>query len=272
MIQSIAVPTTTQAGVGELTRTWTPAEPPRGEVVIVHGLGEHSGRYERTGSILAERGFAVRAFDLIGFGASGGRRAYVEDWTDYLDQVQTHIEAARATGRPVALLGHSMGGAIALDYVLSSRPTPDALVLSAPFLAGAQAWQRALAPVLATVAPRLMIPNGLKGEQLSADPAVGEAYFADPLVQTKTSARLGAEMFTMQDRVNAHLAGLSVPALVMSGGSDTIVPPQSSLPLGSVAERVLYPKLRHELFNEPEGPQVVGEVADWLDVTLTKSG
>ncbi len=271
MIHSVAVPTTTAAGIGELTRAWAPPGDPKAEVVMVHGLGEHSGRYERTGSILAERGFSVRAFDLVGFGASGGDRAYVEDWTQFLDQLQTHVEKAIATGRPVALLGHSMGGTIAIEYALSDRPAPHALVLSAPGLAGGKAWQRILAPRLAAVAPKLRIPNGFTGDQLSSDPAVGEAYFADPLVITKTSARLGAELFAAIDRVNRHLGSLEMPTLVMNGGSDTIVPPQSSLPLDPVAERVLYPKLRHELFNEAEGPEVVGEIADWLGATLTKS-
>lgn len=269
MITSVAVPSTTPAGLGELRRSWTPPEDPWGTVVLVHGLGEHSGRYERTGALLAERGLEVRSYDLIGHGATGGVRAHVDDWTQYLDQLQAHVADARAAGRPVALLGHSMGGSIALDFAMSGRPAPDALVVSAPALGGGKAWQRVLAPKLAAVFPRLAVPNGFTADQLSSDPAVGEAYFADPLVITKSSARLGAELFGTMDRILANLGSLEIPTLVINGGADTIVPPQSSLPLQGRAERVLYPKLRHELFNEPEGPQVVTEVADWLEAVLT---
>ncbi len=269
MIASIAVPTVTKSGIAELTRTWAPAETARAEVVIVHGIAEHSGRYERTGSLLAELGYSVTAFDLIGHGAAGGTRTDVEDWAEFLDQLETHMVAVRATGLPVVLIGHSMGGTIALDYSLSSRPAPDLLVLSAPGIAGGKAWQRLLAPVLAKLAPRLAIPTAIKGDQLSSDPAVGEAYFADPLVSTKATARMGAELFAAMDRVSANLASLAIPTLVLTGGSDTVVPPESSLPLAAVAERVLYPKLRHELFNEPEGPTVIAEVGKWLDSALT---
>ncbi len=193
----------------------------------------------------------------------------MDDWTEFLDQLQAHLEEARRAGRPLALLGHSLGGAISLDYVLSGRPAPDALVLSAPALGGGKAWQRALAPRMAAVFPHLTVPNGFTADQLSSDPKVGEAYFADPLVTTKSTSRLGAELFAAMDRIVASLEHLEVPTLVVHGGADTMVPPQASLPLQARAQRVLYPKLRHELFNEPEGPQVVGEVADWLQTALT---
>jgi acylglycerol lipase len=263
--QSTSTPASTTDGIPELNREWAPTQDPWATVIIVHGLGEHSGRYERTGSSLADAGMLVRSFDLIGCGASGGRRGHIDDWARLLDQVQNHVE--RAT-RPLVLLGHSMGGAIALEYALSERPQPDLLVLSAPALGGGAAWQKKLAPILAGVAGTLMVPNALKGEQLSRDPAVGEAYFADPLVLTKSSAKLGAELFASMDRSNAAIDRLKLPTLVLHGADDTIVPPPVSLPLERVAERRLLLGLRHEIFNEPEGPEVVAQVIEWIRTRL----
>ncbi len=265
MVSSVARPDSTRHDIPELVRTWEPSAS-RADVVLVHGLAEHSGRYERVGDQLSEAGYRVTAFDLIGFGASGGRRGDIESWTMFLDQVQDHLESVRSE-RPIILMGHSMGGLIALEYALSERPKPDLLVLSSPGLAGGDAWQRALAPVAAALAPKLTMPNGLDGAQLSRDPAVGEAYFADPLVLTKSTNRFGANLFAAMKRTRTHAESLDIPALIIHGGADTIVPPSSSAPLEAIdgVTRTLYPKLRHECMNEPEGPEVVADIIAWLD-------
>jgi alpha-beta hydrolase superfamily lysophospholipase len=251
-----------------------PAGDPAARIIAVHGIAEYSGRYEVLGELLAAAGFEVHCPDLFGFGESGGtRRAYVEEWNDYFDQVQAHIEQA-AGGKPetpVVLLGHSMGGLIALGYLLSERPQPDLAVLSAPALGGGAAWQKLLAGPLAAVAPTLAVSNKLDGSLLSRDPEVAELYFADPLVITSTSARLGSYMFKAQNAALESLDRLRVPTLVMQGGADRIVSPASTAVLADLptVERRLYPKLRHEIFNEPEGPDLVAEVVDWLRRQLT---
>lgn len=249
-------------------RTWDPPGTEKGRVVLVHGLAEHSGRYERVGDLLAGAGFGVVAPDLYGFGMSDGSRGDVSDWAAYLDQVEHAMELG--TGAPRVLIGHSMGGLICANYLIEDRPRPDMAVLSAPALGGGAAWQRALAPVLGAIAPGAKVPNALKGSQLSRDPAVGEAYFADPLVYTKTSARLGAAIFKAQSEVQSRLERLQTPCLVLHGGLDTIVPPASTVGLGELpsVERRLYPQLRHEVYNEPEGPELVGEVIDWINRQL----
>lgn len=254
----------------QLVRRWQPEGTVRAEVVLVHGLGEHCGRYERTGSQVAEAGLAVTAVDLIGFGATGGPRGFVPDWALFLDQVGALVDEARRSGKPVVLLGHSLGGLIALEYALSERRPPDLLLLSAPALGGGAGWQRLTAPVAARVAPKLRLPTGVKAEHLSRDPGVGESYFADPLVQTVATTKLGAEVFEAQKRVAEALSRLSIPTLVIHGGADTLVPPTASVDIGEIpgVERRLYPTLRHELFNEPEGPEVVSEVIDWIDAHL----
>lgn len=267
---SIAQPSITAAGVHELVRRWEPTGEVRAEMVLCHGLAEHSGRYEAVGDRFAAGGIAVTGYDQIGFGASGGRRAWVESWSDVLDQIQTHVENARQTGQPTVLLGHSGGALFALEYALSERPRADLLVVSAvPLRAGAR-WQHLIARILRVIAPKLELPNALDGAKLSRDPAVAEAYFSDPLVHTKTTTRYGHEMFTAMDRVRASLGNLDTPTLVLHGAADMIVPPQASAALGNVAgvERRLYPAIRHELFNEPEGMDIVDEVIAWIDAHL----
>ena len=251
----------------EMVRDWAPEGTPRAYVVLVHGMAEHCGRYERTGTLLAEAGFFVRSFDLIGCGGSGGARGDIDDWSRYHDQIQAHMEWAGEHGAPVVLMGHSMGGNLALGYVLTGRPAPDLLVVSAPALGGGAAWQRAAAGLGSRIAPATAIPNPWKGEQLSRDPAVGEAYFSDPLVFKKATVRFGAALFEAMDEVNKSLADLNIPTLVLHGGSDTIVPPQSSAALGELpnVERRLYPGLRHEILNEPEGPEIVAEIVAWIN-------
>jgi alpha-beta hydrolase superfamily lysophospholipase len=254
----------------ELVREWAPESAPRAHIVLVHGIAEHCGRYERTGDLLARAGFFVRSYDLIGFGGTGGPRGDIDEWSRYHDQIQRHMAWARAQGGPVILMGHSMGGNLALGYVLSGRPAPDLLVLSAPGLGGGAGWQRAIAGVGAKMTPTVAVPNILKGEQLSRDPAVGEAYFSDPLMYRKTTPRLGAALFRSMDELKESAAELDIPTLVLHGTADTIVPPQSTAILGDLAcvERRLLPGLRHEILNEPEGPELVQDIIDWIDARI----
>ena len=248
-------------------RYWKPTGEPWARVLIVHGIGEHSGRYERTGRLMAEAGLDVQAFDLRGHGLSGGRRVYIERWDDFLDDVEILLAALRGSGVPVVLFGHSMGALIALTYVCSDRPAPDLLVLSAPPLrAAVPGWQRALAPILGRVAPALVMANPITGDQLARDPAVGIAYFADPLVQPRTTTRLGAELFSAMKRGRLGLDRLHVPTLVIHGAADSLVPTAGSEPLGELpgVERRVLPNLRHETLNEPEGPDVVAGIVKWV--------
>lgn len=265
--QSIARPEPNRDFGSELVREWAAAGEPRATVVLVHGLAEHSGRYEHVGSALAAAGFDVRSFDLRGAGASGGRRWDIEDWGLYLDQIGRHVQWARSRELPVVLMGHSLGGTLILDYILSGHSMPDLVVLSAPALAGGARWQRVLARVLAKLAPTVPIPNRISGDQLSRDPSIGEKYFADPLVHPSTTPRLGLQFFQAMDRVRENVGELDVPTLVVHGGDDTLVAPETTASMAEIAsvDRILYPGLRHELHNEPEGPGVVSDIVDWID-------
>ena len=256
-------------GTPLLVRRWSPASDGWAHLLLVHGLAEHSGRYERTGRLLADAGIDVTAFDLRGHGGSGGRRGDVERWTDYLDDIGVRLATVRteAASRPVVLLAHSYGGLISTDYVLSGRPAPDLLVLSAPALDdGLPRWQHMVVPMLARILPTLALKNAWSPEVLSRDPEVGRLAQLDPGSPDRSTLRLGAFGFAAQERVRETLPQLAVPALVFHGSDDRLVPPTATEPferLSGVTRRV-YPGLRHESLNEPEGPQVVADVVAWL--------
>jgi alpha-beta hydrolase superfamily lysophospholipase len=261
-------------GTELLVRRWPARSTPAwATVLIVHGLAEHSGRFEHVGARLAEHGADVVSYDQRGFGASGGRRAYVDDWAELHDDLADRLSDARAAaqGRPLAIYGHSMGGLVVLGYALTTRPQPDAYVLSAPGVASSvPGWQQAAIRAVARVAPRRSFANPFDGTVLSRDPSVGKRYVADPLVLRSTTFGFAARAFDEQARVVAALDGLKPPTLVLHGGEDRLVPTASSEPLGrlpSVTRRV-FPGLRHEIHNEPEGLEVVDEIAAWLAATL----
>jgi alpha-beta hydrolase superfamily lysophospholipase len=263
----------TRDGVSQLERRWPVIGNAWCEMVLVHGLGEHSGRYERVGQLFADAGIAVTAFDLRGHGRTDGRRAYVESFDAFLDDVEDHIGRARKRDRPVVLLGHSLGGLIATTYAVSGRPAPDRLVLSAPALdAATPRWQRLAAPFLSRKVPKLALSNPIDVSQLSRDPKVGEAYLADPLVTTRSTTRLGAEVFATMETTKRRLMRLEIPTLIVHGGEDTLVRTEFSEAFGTHPDvtRRVYPGLRHEVFNEPEGPEVVREVIDWLEQELER--
>ncbi len=259
--------TSTRDGLSQLERRWEVADP-RAVVVIVHGIGEHSGRYLHVGAHLAEAGYQVVAFDNRGFGQSGGRRAFVESFDRYLDDVEDVLATQRSLGVPVVLLGHSLGGLISATYLVSDRPQPDLAVLSAPALhAEVPRWQRVLAPLLGRIAPKLFIKAKIDGSLLSRDLAVQEAYLNDPLVIAGATARLGAETFSTMADTSASIGRISAPTYVLHGDADRLVPLSASDGVAAlaIAERRVWKGLRHECFNEPEQGEVLAELTAWLD-------
>jgi alpha-beta hydrolase superfamily lysophospholipase len=261
------------------TLRWPADGDPRAHLLLIHGIAEHAGRHAHVATRFAQAGIETHAFDLRGFGASTGRRAYVDRWSDYHDDVEDQLAAIRAvSGRlPVVLYGHSMGGLIALGYVLANepRPAPDLLVLSAPAIgANVALWKRSLADVLGRLAPRFEIANDLPPGGLSHDPQVELAYRSDPLNYHSTTAQLGMELFHEQARAAsrlARIAALSLPTYVLHGSDDEVVPVSSSASLEGRdnVTRHVYPGLRHEMHNEPEAAAVIGDTIAW---TLAQFG
>ena len=257
-------------GTALLLRHWpVAAGEPWAALLIVHGLAEHCGRYEHVGSQLANAGIDTHAFDLRGFGGSGGARASIDRWSQLHDDLEEQLVGIRsiAPARPLVLFGHSLGGLISLGYVLDGRARPDLLVLSAPAIsAKIPLWQRALVSTLRRAAPGLLLSNRLDVQALSSDTAICEAYLADPLSQHKSTVRFAHAAFGEQQRVAGSLDRLSIPTLVVHGGSDGFIPTEASAALEGrhgVTRRV-YPGVRHELHNEPAGRQVVADEIDWI--------
>lgn len=257
-------------GTPLLTRRWPPAGDPWGTILVVHGLGEHSGRHDATGGRFAASGLVATSYDHRGFGASGGRRAYVAEWDALLDDVEDRLDAGRVDGLPAAVFASSLGGLIVAEYLLSDRPQPDVAILSAPALAGGRAGLRACAAVLSRVWPTLALANPWDRAKIAREPLPPAVADPDPLSVGHTTARLGHLMFSAMDRVNAALmaaGGFALPTLVVHGGDDRLVPTASSafLERFPATERLVYPGVGHEPHHDPlDGERIVGEMITWL--------
>ena len=257
-------------GTRLLVRRWAAKGRPWATALIVHGLGEHSGRWETVACRMAAAGITPTAYDHRGHGRSEGRRAHVDRWEQLLDDAEDRLAASRVAGLPAILYGQSMGGLVCADHLLSGRPAPDLAVLSAPALGDTlNPLLRAIAPALGRVAGTVELANPFIPDQLSRDPKVGEAYAADPLTLPKTTLRLGAGVIAAADRVNREVAAsatLPCPTLVIHGEDDTIIPTASTAGLGMApgAERRTYPGVRHEPHNDPDGDAIVDATIAWL--------
>lgn len=276
---SIVSHVATPDGIDLLVRHWPADEVEAGgagagrpwaSLLLVHGLGEHSGRYEHVGDQMAAAGLDVWSYDHRGNGGSGGRRGHVDRWSQLHGDLEGRLVAVRAAaaGRPVVLYGHSMGGLVVCGYLLSDRPKPDVAVLTAPGLdSTVPTWKKLLARLLSGIAPTFAISNDIDESTLSRDPTVGAKWRADPLCVKVTTVRFGAEAFAEQDRVRRDaVGGFGVPTLVLHGLDDGLVPAKASGFLEGVpgVERRTFPGLRHELHNEPEGPVIIDEVIAWI--------
>jgi alpha-beta hydrolase superfamily lysophospholipase len=256
------------------TLHWAATGEPWAVALIVHGLGEHAGRYETVAAALTGAGIDVFGYDHRGFGGSSGFRAYVDTWSQFHDDLANRVEATRAErpGLPLVMYAHSMGGLIAAGYVVAGqeRPLPDLLVLSAPAIDAAQpAWKRRLAATLKVVVPRMRLSNGLPKDGLSTDPTVQQKVDADPLCVGTSTVHLAAEAFKEQDRLQVLLPGLGampMPTYVLHGEADPIVPVKTTDILDGKANvtRRVWPGLRHECHHEPQHEQVLAEVVAWI--------
>ena len=253
-------------------RGWLPDADPSAVVVIAHGVAEHSGRYAQVAADLVGDGFAVYALDHRGHGRSQGARCVLDRMTLAVADVRTLISSAgrRHPEAPAFLLGHSMGGTIALSYALAHQDEIAGLILSGPVavLDGAPAITRLLARGLSVIAPRLGVLQ-LDSAEISTDPEVVRAYDEDPLVyRGKLPVRTLAEMSAAIGSFPDRLPELRLPVLVMHGEADALVPVAAShlvdeLAGGDVTLRV-YPGMAHEIMNEPGRGEVLEEIRRWI--------
>jgi alpha-beta hydrolase superfamily lysophospholipase len=265
-------------GLDLYAQAWEPDTDLRAVVCLVHGIGEHSGRYGYVASRLTGAGFALLCCDLRGHGRSSGQRGHSPSYAHLMQDIDTLLEQASAKypGKPRFLYGHSMGGGLVLNYALRCKPDIAGVIATSPWLrltTPAPAWKLSFGKVMYYLFPRFSMPTGLDQAALAHDPAVIKAYAADPLVHEQVSARLAIDMFSAGEYALAHAGELSLPLLLVHGSADQITSPEAtrqlaaSAPAGRVTLRIL-DGCFHETHNEPEKEQVTQLLIDWLSAQV----
>lgn len=267
----------TFAGTGGLElyyQCWRPESNARAVVAIVHGVGEHSGRYMNVVGPLVEDGYAVYGYDQRGHGASPGRRVHIDRWTQYREDLDAYVSmiAKREPGRPIVVYGHSMGSLVVLDYVLQQPKGLAGAIISGtatePSGVGSPALV-ATARVLSKVAPRFSVDLGLRPAALTRDPVALEAYRTDPLVTSRATARWGAESLDTVARIKEGMASIDIPLLVLHGEADQLNMVEGSRVLVETVtctDKTLhvYPDVCHEPHNDLGHEQVASDIKTWL--------
>jgi alpha-beta hydrolase superfamily lysophospholipase len=256
------------------SRDWQPSGAPRGAIALVHGLGEHSGRYERVAARFTEAGYAVWAIDLRGHGQSPGARGDTR-FAPALEDIDALVARCGASGPgvPVFLYGHSLGALLGVLWLLERLAAPvSGAVVSAIGLHSAlreQAVKVRLARVLGKLTPKMRLKSGIDPATLSRDPEVVEAYRRDKLVHDTASLGFALDGLETIDAIIARAAQLTVPLLLIHGGEDTVAYPSGARELAERAPELttlrIYDGLFHEIHNEPEQEQVLTDVLAWLE-------
>lgn len=255
-------------------KDWKPEGEVRGAVALVHGLGEHIGRYRPVAELLNAAGYSVTGFDLPGHGQSEGKRgdASYDAIGKEIDHLLQEVHQ-RYPGKPTFLYGHSLGGALVLYYVLQYRPALCGVVVTSPGLASdtpMPASKIFMARLLARLAPSFTMENGLDLQNLSHDPQIMQAYQQDPLVHPMISARLGIDLLTKGQWIIEHAAEFPAPLLLEQGTDDHLVSPKATAAFAKnvPADKITYKVwdgLYHETHNEQEKAQVIRYMIDWLN-------
>jgi alpha-beta hydrolase superfamily lysophospholipase len=249
-----------------------PASQALGSVVLMHGLGEHSGRYRHVAAFFNECGLSVRCYDHRGHGRSQGKRGDVINGDPILQDAEIIIDDFSARFyEPPFLFGHSMGGLFAARFALARMSQLRGLILSSPALSlRLSAFQARMLKVMHALAPSIGVPNGLSPSFLSHDAKVVAAYRADPLVHGKISARLLRSMLTSIDYCQARAGSLAIPTVMLVAGDDRLVDPEGSrrffahLPSG-IAQLHVYDGMYHEIFNELDSQRPFADLKMWLE-------
>jgi len=262
-------------GLNLATRTWNPRTPPRAAVVLVHGIGEHSGRYQELAEFLAARGFRIHAFDLRGHGQSPGPRGHIAHWVEYRDDLHGMLAQARKAlpERPCFLYGHSLGALIALDHLLAHPEKLAGAVLSGLPVQPARVAPPSLvlaARLLSRIWPRCPLRLAVRAEDLTRDPERIIAYRDDPQVSRRVTARAGAEILATIARVRAKAHQLRLPLLLLHGEDDPLNSAEGTRRFyeavpGHRKTLKLYPDTLHEPHHDLARTHVLADLADWLE-------
>jgi alpha-beta hydrolase superfamily lysophospholipase len=267
-------------GGGEVYTWWRREPGAIAQVVLVHGFGEHSGRYHPLTDFLCSRGFNVCSFDQRGHGRSSGLYGHIDRFGDYEDDLRRVVAMAKAHGpAPLFLIGHSMGGLITLRYLAGNPSGIAGAVVSAPLLGFAVRIPRlklAIGRASALIAPKMRMANEINPANLSRDPEVGRAYAEDPLVRRVVSARWFSEATRAMESIRAAVPSITAPVLILHGTQDRLAAVDATRAVfGLIGSRdkqlKIYPGFYHELFNEPEKQDIFQTVGDWLSARLRSS-
>lgn len=261
-------------------RAWLPEGGARATILLVHGYGEHSGRYEHVGERYCARGFAVVAPDHRGHGRSEGARGHVDRFEEYVADLHALRVRVAMDDRPIIVIGHSMGGLIAIHYALRHGADLAGLCLSSPALgiiAEPTLVLRALARILAVVLPRASFQGTVDPALLSHDVGVGLAYASDPMVHRRASARFYVELKRAMADAHARAAEIDLPTLVLQAGDDRLTDPAATAAFAAamrseVTRAIVYPGFFHEIFNEVQKDRVFADLDAWLEERLAAAG
>lgn len=256
---------------------WRPKNCTRAVVCLVHGLGEHSERYAHVAEHLGSASFSLIGADLRGHGRSAGARGHITSPGVYLDHIDRLIDEARREypDLPIFLYGHSLGGTVVLYYIIKQQPDLSGVVVTSPGLRTALEKQRlkiALAKLLGTLTPQIIMPTGLDAEQISRDPEVVRKYQTDPLVHDKASIGMAKYTLEMIPWIYEHAPEIQLPILIMHGTADKIAfstgSEEIAARIGKNCTLKLWEGLSHETHNEPEKAQVLDYFIAWLEANI----
>ncbi len=262
-------------------QSWRPPSfPVRAVLVNIHGLGDHSSLYPALPERFVPRAWAVHTCDLRGNSRSPGRRGHIDSWSELRDDLDRFLGVVRdeENGRPLFLLGNSLGGLVVLDYAFHHPSGLQGVIALSPPLGriGTPAWLLALGRALSRVWPGFTLETRLDLSSLSRDTAVREAIVTDPLFHRKGSARLAAEVLATAGAVRGKAARFPVPLLLLHGGADRMVFPDGSRAFfDAVGQRdkryVEYPGAYHALLADFDRNRVLQDVERWMEERLDRS-
>ncbi len=267
-------------GIDLYYQSWHPEGKVKGILVIIHGLGGHSGRYSNIVKYLIPKQYAVYALDLRGHGRSSGQRGYINSWADFREDLQAFLQLIQTQQpkSPVFVLGHSLGAIIVLDYVLRYPQEVSRLqgaIALAPAIGkvGVSKVRLLVGKLLSRVWPSFTLNTGIDLTAASRDEKVLATYAQDTLRHTLATARLATEFFTTVDWVNAHAADWQLPLLILHGGADRVALPEGSkifYQRVSCLDKLIveYPGAYHELQNDLNYQEVLTDLENWLEQHL----
>lgn len=268
-------------GLDMYSKGWAPEKEPKAVVCLIHGLGEHIGRYEHVGTVFTAAGYAMLGFDLRGHGKSGGQRGHAPSAGAFFTDIETFVREAgtRYPSTPRFLYGHSLGGLLTLSWAVTHKVEVQGLIVSSPGLRTAIHDQKAklmLAKVLGSLAPTVTLASELETSALSRDPQVVKDYIHDPLVHNKITTGFGKAGLVITDLAFQNASRLAVPTLLAYCTDDKIAFPRGSEEFARLVPQGLitlkrYEGLYHEPHNEPEKAQVLNDYIQWLDTQVKTS-